>query len=349
MALKSLFVNGPIQCAQRTEYHARMLWAVALVVLSSTSQPDWTASEMKTLLSQAQAAGRAPTLDAQNRVLLAVAAAAYRASTPALASGRADVQTEAKRVLRKRAPNHPNVKQGQWLSALMRQFYEDASARCRVLGRFARERRDRVFFEQMTQQARLAADELARGLQLQVEGLDGYSTPLPVVDGDPPYPHASKAIVSTKGGIDVDGMERVRFIGHRPPAEIERTENGAIRKLFSAFQFFERSAQSLGPYDSSWAKKRGHVRVVVPARFPAAYLNEVARAAREAKMRRMHVMVMTQRGELRELRVDLNPRRRAKKKKRKVKVTCTDDITMSRCAERIAYARKKGQPVWASR
>ena len=317
---------------------------------TASAAPDWNADELKGLLARAQAAARTPTIDAQNRALLTLAVAAYRA--PA-ADVQGDVESTAKRVLRRRLPDHPNVKKGQWLNALLRQFYADASARCGVLGRFARGRADRAYFERMKRETLVAADQLAASLQLEVDGLDGFSALLPVVDGAPPYRFASQAVVGAQGGIDVDGMERIRFVGHRPPPDAERTARGSVRKLFSAFQFFERSARSLASYDRTWAKKRGHVRAVVPARFPAVYLNEIARAARGAKMRRMHVMVMTKRGELRELRVDLSPRKKRRKAKGKkgpasIKVTCADDIAMTLCAQRIAYAAEKGRPYWAT-
>ena len=318
-----------------------------LIALSAPAPgaPDWSAGELKRLLSRAQAAAHTPTMEAQNRALLELASAAYRAPTVPLAG---DVEAAAKAVLRRRDPDHPNVKRGQWLNALLRQFYDDAAARCRVVGRFAHARQDRAYFERMGAQARQAADQLARGLQLEVEGLDGFSAPLPIVAGDPPYKHVSNVVVRPDGGVEVDGMERVRFRGHRAPPETERTPRGAVRPLFSAFQFFDRSATSLASYDETWAKKKGHVRVVVPARFPAAYLNEIARAAREAKMRRLHVMVMTKRGELRELRIDLSKRKRSRGR-RQVDVTCADELSMTQCAERIAYAREKGRPYWAAR
>ncbi len=313
---------------------------------SEPAAPNWTAEEMKALLARAQGAGRTPTLEAQNQALLALAVAAYRAK---VSDRFGDPETLAKAVLRKRDPDHPNVRHGQWLNALLRQFYDDAHRRCDVLRRFARDRRDRAFFEQMTRQAKAAADALAGDLQLEVEGLDGFFSPLPVVDGDKPYAFASQVTVNRQGGIDVDGMERIRFVGHRGPPDAARTSKGSIRELYSAFLFFQRSAESLAAYDPSWAKKRGHVRAVIPARFPAAYLNEIARAAKEAKMRRLHLMVMTKRGELRELRVDLRQgKRRRGRGPAQVPVTCDDDTPMSQCAARVAHARATGRPLWAT-
>ncbi len=309
---------------------------------------------MKRLLAQAQAAARSPSLFAQNQALFVMAVAAYRVRAegpvgPANASSGDGLEARAKRVLRRIDPDHPNVKRGQWLDALLRRFYADAAARCRTLGRFSRNRRDRVFFDGMAQQAAIAAEQLARTLELQVEGLDGFSAPLPVVDGDEPYPHVCQAVVTADGGINIDAVQRVRFVDHRPPAAEERTGRGALRKLHSAFLFFERSASSLARYDRAWAKKRGHVRAVVPAQFPARYLNEIAKAAREAKIRRLHVMVMTSRGELRELGVDLMKSKRKKQRRRSRDVTCDDDVSMTRCAERIAYAGQRGRPYLATR
>jgi len=317
---------------------------MSLIVSASPTQPDWSAKELRTLLSQAQSAAHTPTLEAQNQVLLVMASSAYRVRSGV----GGDIQSNAKTVLRRRVPEHPNVKKGQWLDALIRQFYDDVSKRSAILARFSRERSERVFFEQMAQQARAASDQLAQNLQLEVEGLEGFFAPLAIVDGVKPYPHAARATVGPDGSIDVEGMKRVQFVGHQPPPNADRTGKGALRRLFSAFQFFERSARSLGAFDDKWAKKRGHIRAIVPARFPAIYLNEIARAAREAKLCRLHVMVMTKRGELRELRVDLKKPKSKKRRAKSVDVTCADAITMTRCAERIAYAQKKGRPVWAT-
>ncbi len=321
-------------------------WAV-MVVAATAGPPDWSAKEMKTLLAQAQAAARAPSVQMREQTLLTMAAAAYRARQVHLSR---DMDASAKRILRLRDPDHPDVKKGQWLNALVRRFYDDASTRCRVLGRFARTRPDRTYFEQMAEQTRAVADELARGLLLQVEGLEGFTAPLPIVErGDQPYKFASKVNVGPNGAIDVDGVQRIRFTGHRPPGDDARTARGAVRTLYSAFQFFNRSAKLMAEFDENWAKKRGHVQAVVPGRFPAIYFNEVARAAREAKMRRFHLMVMTKRGDLRELVLDLRPTKaRGKKRRPQVPVTCADDSTMTLCAQRIAHAHAKGRPLWSA-
>lgn len=318
---------------------------MALVAAPATT-PDWDAGEMRRLFARAEGASRTPSLAAQNQALLAMASAAYRASPLDLAR---DFDAAAQRVLRRRVPDHPNVKAGQWLTALIRQFYADAAQRCKVLGRFSTDRRDRAYFERMARQAQVAADTLARELRLEVEGLKGYASPLPVVDGDPPYKFVSQARVGPNGAINVDGMDRIKFVGHRPPPDAERTPEGALSKLQAAFVFFNRSATSLGKYDRQWAKKKGHVQAVVPARFPAVYLNEIARAAQAANMRRLHVMTMTKRGSLRELAVDLRAvKRRKKKRAKQVEVTCADHISMAMCAQRIDYARQKGRPLWSS-
>ena len=318
---------------------------LSLYLAAAPVAPDWSPQELKQLLSQAQAAARAPDLPTQNRVLLQMAAAAYRANGVVL---QGDVEAVARSVLRQRAPDHPNVKKGQWLTALLRQFYDDAWRRCRVVARFSRDRHERVYFERMQREAQGAADQLAQGLQLEVKGLPGFSAALAVADGDPPYKFVSQVRVDPSGAITVDGMERIRFRAAQPPADAERTTSGALRKLSAAFVFFNRSASTLGKYDPTWAKKKGHVQVVIPARAPAVFLNEVARAAQAAHMRRMHVMVMTKRGELRELPVDLaKPKKKRRRKQTFVGVSCADDLGMSQCARRIAHARKKGRPLWA--
>ena len=323
--------------------------SLSMVFIAATAEaPDWSAKEMKALLARSQAATRSPSMQAQNQALFSMAAAAYR--TKRVTFG-ADLESSAKRILRKRDPDHPDVKKGQWLSALLRRFYDDASARCGVLGRFARTREDRAYFEHMTLQTRAAADHIAQGLLLQVDGLEGFTPPLPVADGDRPYLYASKVVVGANGAIDIDGVERARFTDHRPPGDAGRTATGAVRNLVSAFQFFSRSAKMLARFDNQWAKKRGHVQAIVPARLPALYLNEIARAAQQAKMRRLHVMVMTKRGELRELRVDLRTlkaKSKGKGRRPQVPVTCADDASMTLCAQRIAHARAKGRPLWTS-
>ena len=72
-------------------------------------------------------------------------------------------------VLERREPDHPNVRSGQWLKALMRQFYADIAKRCDGLARFERDRRDRKYLKDMAGAAQKNADFLASSIEIVVD------------------------------------------------------------------------------------------------------------------------------------------------------------------------------------
>src|SRR5688572_5257717 len=160
---------------------------IAIVVLLAVGSPDvstqsWSKGDLRTMLSRVEAATRSPTVEAKDTELANVGGMAY-AVPRQQGEGNEDY---AKRVLRKRDPDHPNVKKGQWLAALMRMFYADVSARCALLARFETVRDERIYFDRMAQMSKGAADQIGATLELTVEGLEGFVEPLPVATGQAP-------------------------------------------------------------------------------------------------------------------------------------------------------------------
>ena len=312
------------------------------------SAPEWSKEELRGLLGQAQAASGLPTLQAQDAALAQLAGQAYR--IPAQPGEALEVY--AKRVLRAREPAHPNVRKEQWLLALMRQFYEDASRRADTLARFTLERQERAALEAMAKDTAAAVAAIGPTLEVSVEGLDGHFEPLPVIEGEPPVPVGAMATV--RGGVVVvENLERMRFVGDQPPADAARVNNGALRELYAALHQYNRHTQLLAPYEPQQKKNLGHLRVVIPARAPALYLNELARAARAAEMHTLHLMGMTPAGNLRELTVSLvkgSPKARPKKGKKaesaSIEVRCKGEESMEVCARRISQARAQGRVVF---
>jgi hypothetical protein len=306
-----------------------------------TSTQNWSKADLRTMLGRVQAAARSATVEAQDTELANIGGMAY-----AVPRGQGETNEQyAKRVLRKRDPDHPNVKKGQWLSALMRMFYADASARCALLARFETTREDRIFLERMAGEAKAAAAQIASTLELTVEGLEGFVEPLPVATGVAPEGRGAMAMVHHQK-ITIENIDRVTFAGHQPPEDAARTGRGALREVFSAQKQYNVSAQLLGQYESQWRKNRGHLRVVIPAAYPALYLNEIVRGGLEAEMHTLHLMTMSKRGELRELKVALQWGMKPKGKKDLV-VSCANDVSMQDCAAKLVHAQTAGNAVYA--
>jgi hypothetical protein len=315
--------------------------AVLLLAVSPDETQSWDKPTVRQLIARVQAAARAQTIEAKDTELANVGGMAYAV---ARSQGESN-EAYAKRVLRKRNPDHPNVKKGQWLLALMRTFYQDVSDRCAVLARFETARDDRVFFEKMAEETKGVAAQIAGTLQLTVEGLEGFVEPLPIVgEGLAPEPRGAMAMVHQQK-ITIENIDRITFSGHQPPEEATRTGRGSLREVFSAQKQYNVSAQLLGQYERKWRKNRGHVRVVIPSSYPAIYLNEIVRGGLEAEMHTLHLMTMTKRGELRELRLGMKWGLKPRKKKDLV-VNCASDITMQQCVSRIVHAQSNGNAVY---
>lgn len=319
--------------------------SAASAVAAAPKAPDWDRKELRGFFARIQNAARAPSVAAKDRAIAQVAGAAYRVP----AKSGEGTEAYSKRILRTRAPDHPSVKQGQWLLALTRQLYLDLSKRCRLVSRFERKRRDRQFFEQMAAQTGQVAEQLAGQLELVVEGLDKATEPLPSVGGDPATERGVLAHVHDGGVVTIQRLDRARFVGHQPPEDHPRTGSGALKELYSSQKQFNTFAQTMGKYDRAHREAFGHVQLLLPAAYPAIYLNEVARGGLEAGMHTLHLKTMTKRGELRELRIALSKAAKKKRGRRKkvtyVPVRCEDSLPMSKCARKLARARKKGQPL----
>lgn len=308
------------------------------------TRPRWSKDELKTLFTRVQGAARAPSVQAQNEAMGNIAGLAYRVERRASES----LEAYARRTLRTREPDHPAVKKGQWLSALTRRFYLDASVRFAHLAKFELSGRDRRYLEKMAGETKRYAAIIAQSLELILEGLEGVVEPLPAVDGEPPERRGAMVRIHGGGKITIEGLDRVKFEDHQPPSERARTGKGALRELFSAQRQYNVSAEMLGRYDRAWKRNRGHVQVVLPAAYPALYLNEVVRGGKQAGMHTLHVMTMSKRGELRELRIRLSPKKAWKKKKLEPTVVrCADEETAELCAKRIRHATVRGAAYFA--
>src|SRR5687768_8119016 len=206
--------------------------AIAVLLIAANPEPPgtqgWSKAELKTMLARVQVAARAPSIEAQDTELANVGGMAY-----SLARNQGETnEAYAKRVLRKRDPDHPNVKKGQWLSALMRMFYSDVSSRCALLARFELAREDRVYLEKMAQESKQAAAQIASKLELTVEGLEGFVEPLPIVaQGLAPETRGASAMVHRQK-ITIENIDRVTFAGHQPPDDAARTGRGSLREVY---------------------------------------------------------------------------------------------------------------------
>ncbi len=321
---------------------------LGLIAAPQFEAPPWSKEELRGFFMRIQAASQAPDVNMQDNALAEVGGLAYR--VPPQAGEPREIYAE--RVLKKRVQTHPPVKKGQWLTALTRQLYEDLSKRAAQLARFETARPEQQWLEQFAQGAAQTAQMLDKQIEVSVEGLPGFVEPLPVVPGDTPT--LVGAMATVKGGvIAIENMDRARFTNDQPAPDAARRAGGALREVYSAFQQYNINASMLGSYDAQARKNKGHFRVVIPARSPALYLNELVRGGLEAKAHTVHLMVMNPQGELKEISLPLQPpTKKAKKTKGKkapppepVKVTCEDQHTMQQCAERIHHGRSQGQ-VW---
>lgn len=312
-----------------------------LLVAASGGAPEWTADEMKQLFGLAQASAQAP-VEQKDAQLLMMAARAYRV-TP---SGPPSVERHAEQILKQRHPSHPAVKAGQWLTALMRQFYADAADRSAALARFERHRPTRKYFEDMAQQSRSAADFLGKQIQLVVEGFEDAIGALPMLGGDEPSKRG--ALVLVKGDkIAIENLDRTTFVNDQPKDAEPRTARGAVKELYSAQKQYNIQSKMFGSYDRKWRDNGGHVQVAIPGAKPAIYLNEVVKAGVPAGMHTLHLMTMTKSGQLREIAIAIDKAglKKARKRKRKAKVTkvrCDDQMPMDACAQRIKHAMAQG-------
>jgi hypothetical protein len=281
---------------------------------------------------------------AKDQGIAKVAGIAYRTRI------RAGDSTEvfSKRILRKRKPQHPSVKKGQWLTALTHQFYQDLSDRCRLVARFERDRGRRRYFEDMSKQTSAAAKHLKGQIVFVVDGLDDSSEPLPAIGGQEPTELGVQARVHGGGKVTIQRLDRVTFENNQPPDGHPRTKSGSLKELYSSQKQYNTFARTIGKYDRKQLANFGHMQLQLPAAYPAVYLNELTRAGLEAGMHTIHLKTMTRRGELREMALAIKaPKkkrgRRRKKAKKLVTVRCEDELSMAKCAKKFKKAAKEGR------
>lgn len=316
-----------------------------LLTAAPGEAPSWTKAELKELVGQANVVGRMPDGPPRNQALAQLGGQAFRVPPK---QGE-PVEPYAERAVRQRQPHHPNVAKGQWVNALTRQFYADVGQRCADLRRFERDPQEDQFLNGCARDFLAAAHDLEQGLSYVIEGLEGFVEPLPQAEGDEPQLLGCLALVR-RGVITIENLDRVRFEGDRPAADAARTKRGALRELYSAQQQFNVSNKMIGMYESQAKKQVGHLRVAIPGKAPALYLNELFRGAREAEMHTVHLLVMGAGAQLRELPLLVKAPPKPKKKPKKgapppptpVELRCADEQSMDLCARKIEEARKTG-------
>ncbi len=338
MRLRFQFLLGLALCA----FSLSTAWAGDKEAVA----PSWDREELSSLFARIQSAARAASVSAKDRALAIVAGTAYRVR---IKSGDS-TESYSKRILRKRKPEHPAVKKGQWLTALTHQFYRDLSGRCRLISRFERDRGRRRYFEDMAKQTAAVAKQLKGQLVFVVNGLDDSSEPLPAIGGVEPSELGVKAQVHGGGKVTVQRLDRITFENHQAPDGHPRTASGALRELYSSQKQYNTFAKTIGKYDRKQLENFGHMQLQLPVAYPAIYLNELTRAALEAGMHTIHLMTVTPRGELREVPLAIKTpkkkrrrRRRKKKSKKLVTVRCADDLSMTMCAKKIKQAASEGR------
>jgi hypothetical protein len=321
------------------------MWASLLILAAALPSapgeaPSWSKDELRTLFARCEAAGRLPTIEAQDAELATVVGAAYRLSR----EGGEDNETYARRVTKKRVPTHPAVGPGQWLLAATKLFYEDAAQRSEAIARFERDRRDRLYFEEKAKQAQAAVAALGPMVQTRMKGVDGFMAPLPAAKADKPGTFGCAAFVRGQT-ISVENLDRITFVNDRPAPDAPRTRTGAIRELMASQKQYNLTAATMGQIDAAYRKGQGLLRVFIPATAPAVYLNELILGAIEAKMKTVYVMTYDPKSdELQELPISLE-KPRASKKKRSVEPAyfrCKDTVLMQSCVDYAIEMRAKG-------
>lgn len=322
--------------------------------------PSWSDIELKEIFAAVSSAMgmNAQVRDAQS---LSIAGTAYR--VPAQAGE--NPSQYAKRILKFRRPDHPNVQNNQWLMAVYAQFFADLAARADVYGRLSTNRGDSQFFTQKARESKQYADQLSRQLLVVVEGVEGFVGALPRVEGERPE-HRGAQVTVRNGKIAVENLDRVTWPGDMPPPDVTRTAHGAIKELYSALRQYDIGQRMIGHYEDQARMNSGHVRLFAPGVSPSVYLNEIARAAQEAEISALHLMTMNKQGELGQLLIPLNKPKPSKnptasKKSSAAKkpkpgkagtgaapaaVSCADTLPLQKCAERIAEARAAGPIVF---
>ncbi|MBI4819554.1 MAG: hypothetical protein HY791_24995 [Deltaproteobacteria bacterium] len=247
----------------------------------------------------------------------------------------------ARRILKTVEPSHPEVAGGYWVKALIARFYRDAGERAERLSRFSTHRTQRVYLEKKGAQAKAAAQEIAAGLRVPVDGVEGGMEPLPVADAEPITTWgATVAVMSTE--LVVEGSSRATLVNGAVSPETPRTTNGTLREVKAALDFFQRTAATMGLIDPMKKKGNGIFRIFIPGRSTAELLNEVVKAAIEAKMHTLLIMTTNKAGKLNQITAPLNKAPAKKKSPATTDVKCRSDVAMQACVEWILEQKKVG-------
>lgn len=315
-----------------------MLWAAFLFLMlapaaegPSGSAGQWSFPDLVRLSGELRSVQSLSDPKARDQALAALAGTMYGLGI----SPNEAPQTFSKRLLQQVGSDLPSVKEGQELDAVLMRLYSDVAARARQLARFERDRQRRQFLMQLEAGAQQAVAQIAPTLQFQVDGFDGFFEPLPRSTGEPPSRLGVKVMVHGGGSIRVEQLDRVHFQNHRPPADVRRS-GGAIHELMAAQKQYNISARLLGRYEPSWNENKGHVQLAVPQNYPSIYLNETIRAARNAGMHTLHLLVTGPRGKLREISGKLT------KSGPGLPIHCEDELIMQACVQRVRHASLQG-------
>ncbi len=310
---------------------------VALCALGAGPEgPSWDFEALRQIVAELDTAARHPDVAAMDRALAEAAGRAYGQS-PMPGEATEDL---ARRLLKQREPSHPPVKPGQWLLALVRRLYLDVAHRAKGLARFRTDRQERAWLDGRAQAAAEAAEAIGGELQIGLEGVEGFVELPPRVGGAPPTRIGAKAELAA-GRLIIERLPRADFSSGAAPADAPRTRGGALREVYAALKQYDTTAKMLGRYDASWRKMQGHVQALLPGAAPALVLNELARAAAEAKVGTIHLVTLDRDGEVRELPILIHPKR-ARRAARSVEVGCPDGQRIDQCARRLAHAHASG-------
>jgi hypothetical protein len=307
--------------------------------------PAWDRAELVSLFQRAEQISTIPSPADRDNELGRVISAAYRLPPNVGES----LDTYSRRLTKHREPGHPEIKTGQWLLAAARLFYGDTGQRADTLSRLEVEPRARAYLEQKAREAKGAAATIGSQLVVAVQTGQGFVAPLPVAEGLPPEVSTFGCeIIVRAGKIEVNGLERVSFVDDRPPPDAPRTGQGSLRELASSQKEWNLRANMMGMIDPAMKKGQKLARVWAPGAGPAVYVNEILRAAREAQMRTVFLMVSDKAtGKLRELPLHVTaPAAKKTKKGQKPPLPqparCRDEELLQRCVERLVEASAQG-------
>ena len=300
---------------------------------------------MRVHIQQVQLAAQQQDPNLRDEALLRAAAQAYKVARLPSESP----QLFAKRTLRTRDPKHHAVKKDQWLLALANRMYADLAARCENLARTQSRKRDRAWFQENAQAFKAYAATIAGMLRLKVPGVEAEIEPLAHARG------LTARVVGIEvtvlgDGIAIEQNRRISFPENRPPPDANRSARGSLMSLLNSLKQHQIFGKLMAKSKRRKNPKLGKTRLFVPQSKPALYLNELLRAAKEAKYKTAYVMTfMPKSRKLAHIPVMLRkPNKKDRKRFELRKVQCRDDEVMQSCAEYLAdqmIGKSKRRPV----